>query len=187
MLECDDTSRLDTGVTPNQLPDDLRQCLEVIEDGILVGHLKLSKAFRKRYDEQYPLVRSLADVFVANVGFILFDPHSLLICGLQSQVLRGYAYYVLHLERALEQANDVISRNSTKRPKNNDADEWLKVCTFLRKLEIGAQDRGETGLVISLSKPFQRLLKYPLLLQNLLFHTDPSAVEYESTLYGRRG
>ena len=56
------------GVAPHQLPDDLRQCLKVIEDSILDGHLKLSEGFRKRYDEQYPLVRSLADVFVANVG-----------------------------------------------------------------------------------------------------------------------
>ena len=71
MLERGDTSRLDTGVTPYQLPDDLRRCLEVI-DSILAGHLKLSKAFRKRYNEQYPLVRSLGDVFVANVGVILF-------------------------------------------------------------------------------------------------------------------
>jgi RhoGEF domain len=87
------------------------------------------------------------------------------------------------LERALEQANDAISlNNSTKRPKNKDTDEWLKVSTFLRKLEVDAQDRGETGLAISLSKPFQRLLKYPLLFQNLLFHTDPSTFEYESTL-----
>ncbi|KAI0306513.1 Dbl-like domain-containing protein [Multifurca ochricompacta] len=154
------------GVAPHQLPDDLRQCLEVIEDSILAGHLKLSEGLRKRYDEQYPLVRSLADVFVAN-----------------SHILRGYADYVLHLERALEQANDAISTsNSTKRPKNKDADEWLKVCVFLRKLESDAQDRGETGLAISLSKPFQRLLKYPLLFQNLLFHTDPSTFEYESTL-----
>ncbi|KAI9510855.1 Dbl-like domain-containing protein [Russula earlei] len=154
------------GVAPHQLPDDLRQCLEVIEDSILAGHLKLSEGLRKRYDEQYPLVRSLADVFVAN-----------------SHILRGYADYVLHLERALEQANDAISTsNTTKRPKNKDADEWLKVGAFLRKLEIDAQDRGETGLAISLSKPFQRLLKYPLLFQNLLFHTDPSTFEYESTL-----
>jgi hypothetical protein len=139
---------------PHQLPDDLRQCLEVIEDSILAGHLKLSEGLQKRYDEQYPLVRSLADVFLANVGFILFDLHSPLICGLQSHILRGYADYVLHLERALEQANDVISTsNSTKRPKNKDADEWLKVCAFLRKLENDAQDRGEAGLAISLSKP----------------------------------
>lgn len=155
------------GIAPHQLPDDLRQCLEVIEDSILAGHLKLSEGLRKRYDEQYPLVRSLADVFVAN-----------------SHILRGYADYVLRLERALEQANDAISTsNSTKRPKNKDVDEWLKVCVFLRRLENDAQDRGETGLAISLSKPFQRLLKYPLLFQNLLFHTDPSTFEYESTLH----
>ncbi len=53
------------GVAPHQIPDDLRQCLEVIEDSILSGHVKLSEGLRKRYDEQYPLVRSLADVFVA--------------------------------------------------------------------------------------------------------------------------
>ena len=55
------------GVAPHQIPDDLRQCLEVIEDSILPGHIKLGECLRKRYDEQYPLVRSLADVFVANV------------------------------------------------------------------------------------------------------------------------
>ena len=72
--------------------------------------------------------------------------------------------------------------NATKRPKNKSADEWLKVGTFLRKLEEDAWDCGETGLAISLSMPFQRLLKYPLLFQNLLFHTDLSTFEYESTL-----
>lgn len=53
---------------PHLLPDDLRRCLEVIETGILVGHVRLSEALRKRYEEQYPLVRSLADVFVTNVS-----------------------------------------------------------------------------------------------------------------------
>lgn len=53
---------------PHLLPEDLRRCLEVIETGILVGHVRLSEALRKRYEEQYPLVRSLADVFVANVS-----------------------------------------------------------------------------------------------------------------------
>jgi hypothetical protein len=62
------------GVAPHQLPDDLRQCLEVIEDSILAGHLKLNEGLRKRYDEQYPLVRSLADVFVANVSLPFLFP-----------------------------------------------------------------------------------------------------------------
>ena len=46
MLEYDDMSQLDTGVALHQLPSDLRQCLEVIED-ILTGHLKLSEGLRK--------------------------------------------------------------------------------------------------------------------------------------------
>jgi hypothetical protein len=87
------------------------------------------------------------------------------------------------LERALEQVDAALSNHSTtKKPKNQDAGEWQKVCKFLQKLEGNACDKGETGLAITLSKPFQRLLKYPLLFQNLLFHTDPSTFEYESTL-----
>lgn len=58
------------GVAPHQLPDDLRICLEAVEARILEGHLKLSDGLRKRYEEQYPLVRSLADVFVANVCIV---------------------------------------------------------------------------------------------------------------------
>ncbi|KAI9065151.1 Dbl domain-containing protein [Trametes sanguinea] len=153
-------------VPPAQLPEDLRKCLEVIEDGILDGHIRLSEGLRKRYEEQYPLVRSLADVFVSN-----------------AHILHGYATYVLHLERALEQVDNALSTASaSKKPKKQDADQWLKVCQYLQKLEVTASEKGETGLAISLSKPFQRLLKYPLLFQNLLYHTDPSTFEYESTL-----
>ena len=99
-LEYDDMSRLDTGVTPHQLPEDLRQCLELIENSILAGHLKLSQDLRKRYDEQYPLVGSLADVFLANVGFNLIwhawpndlwltVTHLLGLCGLCSTLRTG--------------------------------------------------------------------------------------------------
>ncbi|KAI6103485.1 Dbl-like domain-containing protein [Pisolithus sp. B1] len=153
-------------VLPHLLPEDLRICLEVIEGGVLEGHAKLSEGLRKRYEEQYPLVRSLADVFVSN-----------------SHIFQGYATYVLHLERALEQVDNALSTASeAKKPKNQDAAEWLKVCKSLQRLEELACEKGETGLAISLSKPFQRLLKYPLLFQNLLFHTDPSTFEYESSL-----
>jgi hypothetical protein len=63
------------GVAPRQIPDDLRQCLKVIEERILSGHVKFSECLRKRYNEQYPLVRSLADVFMANVRYLpLFLP-----------------------------------------------------------------------------------------------------------------
>ncbi|ELU43913.1 RhoGEF domain-containing protein [Rhizoctonia solani AG-1 IA] len=167
---------------------------------------------------------------------------------MQSHILRGYAKYVLHLERALEQVDNALAAaNVTKRPRNQDAAQWTQVCKALQvrhtycffwskslfghlprlaehhmgssfiaplrvvfllrghvlvlysarghsarrrlslspicpRLEEVAADKCETGLAISLSKPFQRLLKYPLLFQNLLFQTDPSTYEYESTL-----
>ncbi|RDB20988.1 hypothetical protein Hypma_011526 [Hypsizygus marmoreus] len=156
---------LGDSLAPHQLPEDLRICLEVVDSGVLDGHKRLSEALKKRYDDQFPLVRSLADVFVSN-----------------SDIFHGYATYVLHLERALEQVDAALHNVSTKKPKKQDAGEWQKVCKFLQKLEENACDKGETGLAITLSKPFQRLLKYPLLFQNLLFHTDPSTFEYESTL-----
>jgi hypothetical protein len=87
------------GVAPHQLPDDLRQCLEVIEASILAGHLKLSEGLRKRYEEQYPLVRSLADVFVANVSlFILlfyWPDHGLtLVCSHISSGVMQTMFYI---------------------------------------------------------------------------------------------
>lgn len=69
-----------------------------------------------------------------------------------------------------------------KPSKKQENDQLLKIGTYLQRLEENAAEKGETGLAISLSKPFQRLLKYPLMFQNLLFHTDPSTFEYESTL-----
>lgn len=69
---------LNGAVAPHQLPEDLRVCLEVVESGVLDGHMKLSDGLRKRYEEQYPLVRSLADVFVSNV--CLSFSHSSVTC-----------------------------------------------------------------------------------------------------------
>ncbi|KAG8833772.1 hypothetical protein FRC17_010145 [Serendipita sp. 399] len=153
-------------VPPHVLPEDLRICLEVIENGIIPGHLTLSEALRKRYDEQYPLVRSLADVFVGN-----------------AEILHQYATYVLHLERALEQVSNYLNMNNVmKRSRQPESADDTKLAKLLFHLEQEAAIRSETGIAISLSKPFQRLLKYPLLFQNLLFHTDPSTFEYESTL-----
>lgn len=63
---------LQGAVPPHLLPEDLRICLEVIESGVLDGHVKLSEGLQKRYEEQYPLVRSLADVFVSSVSIRAF-------------------------------------------------------------------------------------------------------------------
>jgi len=50
------------------LPEELETVLRVLAGGILEGHVKLAAALKKRYDDQYPLVRSLADVFTAHVS-----------------------------------------------------------------------------------------------------------------------
>jgi hypothetical protein len=98
---------------------------------------------------------------------------------------------VLHLERALSIVDETLSLlppNATQSKANKrlskklDDSPSLRLSYTLHRLEEVAAERGESGLVISLSKPFQRLLKYPLLFQNLLFNTDPSLKEYEATL-----
>lgn len=106
-------------------------------------------------------------------------------CVYQSHILTGYAKFVLHLEKALEQVDNAVKYANTvgrKPSKKQEGDQLLKIGAYLQRLEESAAEKGETGLAISLSKPFQRLLKYPLMFQNLLYHTDPSTFEYESTL-----
>jgi hypothetical protein len=51
-----------------ELPEDLKVILDVLGHGVLDGHLNLADQLRKRYDDQYPLVRSLTDIFIANVS-----------------------------------------------------------------------------------------------------------------------
>jgi hypothetical protein len=53
---------------------------------------------------------------------------------------------------------------------------WSSPLYRVQTLEDIAADKGESGLVISLSKPFQRLLKYPLLFQNLLYVSERVSV-----------
>lgn len=85
----------------------------------------------------------------------------------------------MHLERALDQVNGALStRTSAKRQKNH----LPKIYDLLHKLEVDAEDRGETGLAVSLLKPFRRLLRYPRLFQAVLSHTDSWMFEHEGAL-----
>lgn len=150
------------------LPVSLRAVLEAISDGLTEGHALLSEALKARYEEQWPLVRSLADVFLK-----------------YSYILKHYATYVCHLERALEMLEEAALMERAmrgKRIKKERLTQTVGLGRAVAALEAVANERGESGLSIFLSKPFQRLLKYPLLFQNLLFHTDPSTYEFESTV-----
>ncbi|CAD6942121.1 unnamed protein product [Tilletia controversa] len=153
---------------PVSLPTPVRIVLETISEGLLHEHALLSDALKNRYQEQWPLVRTLADVFLK---------HSFL--------LQHYARYVCHLERALEFLEEAALMERAmrgKRIRKEKMTQTVAVGRAIAALEIIAAERGEPGLALFISKPFQRLLKYPLLFQNLLFHTDPSTYEFESTV-----
>lgn len=105
----------------------------------------------------------------------------------QSYILKEYAIYVLSLESALSTIDTALSLAAAPAPRRlsrhpTEPSPLLTLGKTLLALDEIASERGESGLSISLSKPFQRLLKYPLLFQNLLFNTDPSLREYEATL-----
>lgn len=150
------------------LPPSLRITLEAISNGLLVGHLLLSEALKHRYEEQWPLVRSLADVF-----------------SRYAHVLQHYKDYVVHLERALDSLEEAALMERAMRGKRLKKEKLTMTVGLGRavaSLEAAAMERGECSLAIFLAMPFQRLLKYPLLFQNLLFHTDASTYEFESTV-----
>ncbi|KAJ9102276.1 hypothetical protein QFC19_004824 [Naganishia cerealis] len=149
------------------LPEDLQIVLRVIRDSILKGHIALSDALRKRYDDQYPLVRGLADIFIEH-----------------SHVFQEYSKFVIHLERAIQQLDDCQAALESNKKRQNDStiQSLAAAGAAILALNQTADDKGETGLAISLSKPFQRLLKYPLLFQNLLYNTDATLSEYDSCI-----
>ncbi|SAM62734.1 uncharacterized protein UBRO_03778 [Ustilago bromivora] len=150
------------------LPPSLRQVLVAMSDGLVEAHGMLSDALKARYEEQWPLVRSLADVFMK-----------------YSHILEHYASYVCHLQRAMEEVEEAALMERAfrgKRLKKERLSNTVGLGRTVAALEACAAEQGYAGLSIFASMPFQRLLKYPLLFQNLLFHTDPSTHEFESTV-----
>ncbi|KAH9459959.1 hypothetical protein Pst134EB_008170 [Puccinia striiformis f. sp. tritici] len=143
------------------LPESLKIIFNIVNDGMFRGHEDLSVQLKEKYLEQFPLVRDLTSVWAE-----------------QTWIIETYAVYVQHLERALrdiEETLAVVGRKNSSAPK-----EQKRLASIIMLLEENAAVQGECGLAICLSKPFQRLLKYPLLFQNLLYHTDASTHEYES-------
>lgn len=139
---------------------------------------------------------------------------------MQSYIFTKYQDYILNLEDALNQVDDIL--HQPKAPKRASLDLHDPQAASRRRLaetldvrrptsrgnatDVPSQaldqlaaDQGESGLFISLSKPFHRLLRYPLMFQNLLFvstvhvvlsclqahslqHTDPTMKEYDATI-----
>ncbi len=150
------------------LPPSLREILVAMSDGLVEAHGLLSDALKARYEEQWPLVRSLADVFMK-----------------YSHILEHYASYVCHLQRAMEELEEAALMERAfrgKKLKKERLSNTVGLGRTVAALDACAAEQGYAGLSIFASMPFQRLLKYPLLFQNLLFHTDPSTHEFESTV-----
>lgn len=143
------------------LPESLKIIFNILNEGMFRGHEDLSVQLKEKYLEQFPLVRDLTSVWAE-----------------QSWIIQTYTVYVKHLERALREIEEtlaIVGKKTSSAPK-----EKKHLASIIMQLEENAAIQGECGLAICLSKPFQRLLKYPLLFQNLLYHTDASTHEYES-------
>lgn len=91
----------------------------------------------------------------------------------QEWLVHDYSTYVLHLEASLKFVDGGLkawalagSKNGNgKDGSNGGGVEEKRLGRWIGHLEERAGAKGESGLAIGLSKPFQRLLKYPLLFQ----------------------
>lgn len=120
---------------PVALPASLKAVLEVLSDGLVEGHALLSEALKARYEEQWPLVRSLADVFLAH-----------------AYILRHYAEYVCHMERALDQLEEAVELEKAMRGKKVKKDEQLKNTIYLgRMVAVSCCLIGDKAAVASCS------------------------------------
>lgn len=82
--------------------------------------------------------------------------------------MHDYGIYVLHLEKSLQTIETAMASVHPQRKSKHfteEEKETRKLAKQIIKLEEQASASGEGSLAICLSKPFQRLLKYPLLFQ----------------------
>ncbi|GAA5860358.1 hypothetical protein JCM8547_003474 [Rhodosporidiobolus lusitaniae] len=158
---------------PPPLPEALKQALEATVD-MLKGHEELSLRLKERWAKDFPLVRGLAAIWSDQPWF-----------------LQTYALYIVSLEEALSTLDSLLPSFHSpalasyaakfKSPKSGANKDDKKLAKALMTLEERAADAGEGSLSICLSKPLMRLSKLPLLMQALLYHTDPTTHEWEKT------
>ncbi|GAA5821860.1 hypothetical protein JCM3770_000619, partial [Rhodotorula araucariae] len=148
--------------TDAPLPPALRDALEASVE-MLRGHEQLSARLKEQWARAFPLVRGLAAIWSDQPWF-----------------LQTYTAYILALESALA-ALDALLPSSHAPPAAKLSPGEKRLAQTLMTLEEHAADAGESALGICLSKPLMRLGKLPLLMQALLYHTDPTTHEWEKT------
>ncbi|GAA5949921.1 hypothetical protein JCM3765_007739 [Sporobolomyces pararoseus] len=162
------------------LPEALKTVLEATVE-MLKGHEELSSRLKEQWTKSFPLVRGLGATWSDQPWF-----------------LQTYSAYIVSLEEALEiidshlpssHPSSSTSSSNTRSPhllfrsSSTKAQAKLdqKLTEYLQYLEKEAAIKGESSLSICLSKPLMRMSKLPLLMQALLFHTDPTTHEWEKT------
>jgi hypothetical protein len=83
-------------------------------------------------------------------------------------VFRAYAPYLIHYEAAVKELNDALRKKD-------------KLGRRIKKQQKQSGCRN-IPLTAYLLKPFQRLIQYPLLIQNLLKSTSRDGPDYEDTV-----
>ncbi|GAA6000018.1 uncharacterized protein JCM10292_003585 [Rhodotorula paludigena] len=151
---------------PPPLPEALKKVLEATIE-MLRGHEELSARLKEQWARAFPLVRGLAAIWSDQPWF-----------------LSTYTTYIVSLEEALSILDTCLPSAHSAAPAlgAGSAEKWQKRLTrVLMRLEEQAAEAGESSLGICLSKPLMRLGKLPLLMQALLYHTDPTTHEWEKT------
>ncbi|GAA93566.1 uncharacterized protein L969DRAFT_89171 [Mixia osmundae IAM 14324] len=138
------------------VPSNLEQILTVLSNELLPRHVKIAGLLKDRYCQQFPLVRSLSEIYAQN-----------------NDIYEHYATFTVSLTEALHDVEAALaSLQKTKSPLRAFGQR-------MQELEAEANRQGESALRIALAKPFQRMLKMPMLFKNLLAHTDEALPEHE--------
>ncbi|GAA5991356.1 hypothetical protein JCM10908_003274 [Rhodotorula pacifica] len=157
------------------LPDVLRKVLKATIE-MLQGHEDLSARLKEQWIKAFPLVRGLAAIWSGQPWFL--HTYATYIVSLEEAL----ADLDVHLRAAADAASDASrSKKLFKSSKSSAESGQTRLGLLLRRLEEQAAASGESNLGICLSKPLMRLSKLPLMMQALLYHTDPTTHEWEKT------
>ncbi|KDE06889.1 hypothetical protein MVLG_02777 [Microbotryum lychnidis-dioicae p1A1 Lamole] len=179
------------------LPDALRNVLESVLE-MLKGHEVLASSLKEQWAKAFPLVRGLAAIWSDQPWFLetyanyvlsleealaLIDACIPSVHSINKDGPANSSNLVTLTAKFLKRTSSMPSpsTSATVPASASDPANLQRLKRTLMQLEEKATEAGESGLGLCLSKPLMRLGKLPLLMQALLFHTDPTTHEWEKT------
>ncbi|SCZ91375.1 BZ3500_MvSof-1268-A1-R1_Chr1-2g01368 [Microbotryum saponariae] len=186
----------EVGPAPS-LPDALRNVLESVLE-MLKGHEVLASSLKEQWAKAFPLVRGLAAIWSDQPWFLETYANYVLSLEEALAIIDGCIPSVHSINKDgpanssnlgtltakfLRRTSSMPSpsTSATVPASASDPANLQRLKRKLMHLEEKATEAGESGLGLCLSKPLMRLGKLPLLMQALLFHTDPTTHEWEKT------